>query len=499
MDSNINLIHNYFENQVVNTPNKIAVQFNDKSITYTELNKKSNALAHYLRSKSIGVEDKVVVNVDRSINLIISLLAVLKSGAAYVPINSKYPKNRINHIYDDVKPKLTITSKKSELKTSLVIDDFDFDKHPWDNLEVINSEKNLAYIIYTSGSTGIPKGVMIEHRNTCQFLKWAKDYYMMNEKDVLVAFAPVIFDLSVFEIFTTLISGAKLIIAEKPYDIYKEDILNEVSFISTVPSAFRSLTAFQKFFEEKFNLPKLSKFNFAGEVVDIELINKVYENLNPDIIYNCYGPTETTTYATVYPFLRNSFDKVFLGHPITPTQIFILDKNKNEMPCCEIGEIYIGGACVSRGYVNFEEETNKRFLTIPGIEGKVYKTGDLGSKNELGVISYHGRIDNQVKIKGYRIELEEVEIALRSLNFVQQAAVISIEKDGNLILIAFLVFNINKDFDILEVRNHLKDNIPSYMIPTSIFKIEKLPITMTGKLDRIKLLQDYKKLINHIQ
>jgi amino acid adenylation domain-containing protein len=488
------LIQVLFEKQVLLSENKIAIQHQTEEITYNDLNKKANRIADYLRKKGIKSEDRIIINLERSIDLIVAILGALKSGAAYVPVDAKYPANRLKYIYKDADPKFIITSKaSSKLWTEenvIILDDFEFEDFSFSNPEIINESNNLAYIIYTSGSTGTPKGVMVEHKNAFHFLNWSKRTYNLDEKDVVVSLAPVIFDLSIFEIFAPLISGSKLIVLNKPIDIFNDNILNQVTLLSTVPSAFKSITAFQAFFENNIVMPNLNQFNFAGEKLDLDLVQKVYKYLNPKIIYNCYGPTETTTYATVFEIDRDYEGEIFIGKEITPTIVHILDDDLNELPYNEIGEIYISGECVTRGYLNLDEDSIQKFI-IDKNNRRIYKTGDLGTKNKDGFVSYHGRIDDQVKIKGHRIELGEIESFLLKYDNIKQAVILPYENFNNTMLAAYILLkDTEEEFDIQKLREYLKNNIPIYMIPVNFIIIEYLPLTLSGKLDKNKLIKE---------
>lgn len=492
------IIHELFQEQVKKNPNLIALECGKSTLTYRELNERSNCFANYLRSRNIGKEDKILIALDRSSDYVISMLGILKSGAAYVPIDLRFPDNRIKIIINDTKTKLVISSSNNlerfkHLNTVFNISDFIFGDFSKNDLPTVNEKNDLAYIIYTSGSTGIPKGVMVEHKNSVSFLKWARSEYKLDTSDVCIAFAPFIFDLSIFEIFVPLISGSKVIIAQKPYEIFDEKKLSEITLISTVPSAFKSLSAFKRFFEENYKLPKLRQFNFAGEALEKAMVDKVFDHLKPDIIYNCYGPTETTTYATVYPFHRNTeftLTEVPLGKSIQPTSIYILNERHEELPAYAVGEIYIGGDCVTRGYLNLKEETNSKFLKIKNIEGKVYKTGDLGYIDNQKYLYYCGRIDNQIKLKGYRIELNEIELALNSCNQVSQSCVLLVEKESEKYLAAFIVPKENEDILTDEINAKLMKNLPFYMIPSKYTVLDKMPIGLSGKLDKNALLQE---------
>gem|GEM_PF-6177662 len=489
-------IQGLFESQVRLNPDRIALTDKINELTYQQLNIKSNIVAGILRGHDIFPEDKVLICIERDASLIIGLLGTLKSGAAYIVIDPKYPNHRIESIIVDVQARIVITSKKfaalftgKPLQIILIENLLALPDSP-ENPVNVNSDSNLAYIIYTSGSTGVPKGVMVEHRNCCNFLLWSKAFYEVRDDDVFASFAPAFFDLSIFEMFTPLISGARLMVAERPFDIYDDRFLSEITVLSTVPSALKSLTAFRQLLDGNYKLPKLKHFNFAGEVLEMALVNKVKTILSPKNIYNCYGPTETTTYATVLKLEGEAHTKPTIGCPVALAKIYILDEYLIPVPDGIEGEIFIGGPPVTRGYHNQSGLTREKFL--PELDNnfdKMYRTGDIGIKLHSGEIKYLGRMDGQVKIKGYRIELGEIESALLQCDVISDAAVLtySINEDEQS-LAAFLIGE--KVIDTDDLKSELRKVLPIYMIPTYFKFLENFPITPTGKLDSVALLKE---------
>ncbi len=474
LDYDVNkTIVDLFEEQVSRTPNEIVIVVETREFTYAQINERSNKLANYLRDTyKLQPEDLIGVKLERNEELLITILAVLKSGAAYVPIDIKYPVDRIKYIEQDSNCKVIVDTY--ELNQFAEVSQ----KYSGDNLDKINSTSDLAYIIYTSGSTGKPKGVMIEHRNAVAMLKWAIREFEHTNFDIIYAVTSHCFDLSVFEMFYPLVIGKKIRMIESGLAIPEYISDDSRILINTVPSVIQSLLKKQVVFDN------VVAINMAGEPIPIELSNAVNEL---DIeIRNLYGPSEDTTYSSCFKIER-TFDKsIPIGKPIDNTQFYILSEDMTLQPHGVIGEIYISGKGLSRGYLNSEHLTSEKFISNPFIKDtRLYKTGDLGRWLPDGEIEFFGRKDNQVKIRGYRIELGEIEKAITSQDIVEQATVIIKREEIDASIIAYLVAP--ETLDKQNLRFRLNNILPDYMLPNYFVIVDKIPLTPNGKVDKSAL------------
>ncbi|ELS02826.1 non-ribosomal peptide synthase/amino acid adenylation enzyme [Xenococcus sp. PCC 7305] len=437
-------IHQLFEEQVSKTPNQIAVVFEEQELTYQELNNKANQMAHYLQS--FGVEPEILVGLcaERSLEMIVGILGILKAGAAYVPLDPNYPPARLSHILLDsgVEFLLTQESLESALpanQAQVIYLDTDWWKIEQQSEKNLDSRSNveshyLAYVIYTSGSTGQPKGVAIEHRSLCNLAQTQKKLFDLNHTSRVLQFASLSFDASVWEIFMALTSGASLILARACELIPGDDLQRILAQYSithlTLPPSSLAVLPNNEF-------PALNYLIVAGESCSKELVDRWSIGRH---FFNAYGPTESTVCATIAE-INDVREKITIGHPIANTQIHILDSHRQLVPVGVSGEIYIGGDGLARGYLNRPKLTSEKFITNPFENGKrLYKTGDLARYLPDGNIEFIDRIDNQVKIRGFRIELGEIESTLNSHPQIQKAVVIA-RKDifSNQRLIAYLV------------------------------------------------------------
>ncbi len=479
-----------FEAQAAKTPKNTALVFENESITYAALNQRANQLARYLKKLGVGPETLVSVCMDRSPEMIISLLGILKSGGAYVPVDPDYPAERIAYILEDSASKYVITkaatrellSEQSGNRT-LVLEEH-LDKISTESTEAPESNilpENLAYVIYTSGSTGKPKGVMIEHQNVYCFLNWCQSEFSGDPFDVVYGVTSICFDLSVFEIFYTLTVGKKLRLLKNALDIKTSLPDDKRVLLNTVPSVVRNLL------DDSVDLSAVSVLNMAGEPIP----KSVTDRLDPEkmLIRNLYGPSEDTTYSTNYRLQKGQ--PVWIGRPIANTQIYILGKYLNLMPSGGIGEICIGGAGLSRGYLNQPGLSAEKFIQNPfeaHPSARLYKTGDLGRWTPQGDLDFLGRIDAQVKIRGFRIELGEIEAVLQQSSLVKACVVLVKEADtADKQLIAYVVPETT--FDKEAIRQHLQAKLPDYMLPSLLIELTEMPLTPNGKIDK-KALPD---------
>ncbi|MEO6732561.1 MAG: amino acid adenylation domain-containing protein [Ferruginibacter sp.] len=488
-------IVNLFERQAESTPNDIALVFKDQHLSYKELNEQSNQLAHYLTSKGVKEEVLIPVCIERSIEMIVGIMGILKAGAAYVPLDPDYPQERINYMLLDTGASIVVSSKAGRSRlpfhenrevVELDTNWSNISHHKKDNLLTSPSPEHLAYIIYTSGSTGTPKGVMIEHKGLAASTLARKSYYQSFGSVFLIpSFS---FDSSVAVIFGTLITGGSLVLCENQH--IKDanavrGILKNVDTIFCVPSYYRLLLE-ERIVEDSL----LSKVILGGEDLDEQLVTRHFTETNNILLYNEYGPTEYTVWATVAK-IENP-NKVTIGAPINNTSIYIVGKEGGINPIGVAGEICIAGDGLARGYLNNEELSKQKFVANPFSSedgARMYKTGDLGRWLPEGNIEFIGRADNQVKIRGYRIELGEVENVLRQCEQVNQALVLAHQQnvDGKQ-LVGYIVPQ-EGELDREALIHYLSSKLPQYMIPGLWIELKQLPLTSNGKIDR-KALPD---------
>jgi amino acid adenylation domain-containing protein len=461
-----------FEEQVRKTPDHIAVVCEDKELSYQELHEQSNQFAHYLQQNyAIGPDDFVGIKQERSEWMIISVLAVLKSGGAYVPIDMAYPQERIDYIEKDTSCKVCIDS--NELMK------FRKDQKKYSK-KTVNSKtrvSDLAYVIYTSGSTGRPKGVLIEHKNAYAFIKWCHDEFRNSAVDTVLFTTSLNFDLSVFEIFYTLTTGKEIKVLKDGLSIPKNLDTNKRQLINTVPSVVGFLL------QQEMSFDTVSVLNMAGEPIPANYRTAIKGKVKE--IRNLYGPSEDTTYST---FIRIDQDeRELIGKPISNTQVYILNDADKLTPLGVVGEICISGDGLARGYLNQEELTNAKFVNNPFKKGeRLYKTGDLGRWLPDGNIDFLGRKDNQVKIRGYRIELGEIEHALQSYAAIEGAVVLARENQNKeKELVAYITAKSEQTTN--ELRAYLKEMLPEYMLPAHFVQLDALPLTANGKVDKKSL------------
>jgi amino acid adenylation domain-containing protein len=484
-------IHDFVAQQAARTPEALALVGEKERITYRELNAKANQIAHFLMKHGAGPDVPVGIYCERSAHLVAGILGILKAGSAYVPLDPNYPKERLRYILEDAKAPIVLT------QASLADELPDFGGRricldgEWDSIARESEENpatevwpdNLAYVLFTSGSTGRPKGVALEHRNAANLIRWAKDVFSPEELAGVLFSTSVCFDLSVFELFVTLSAGGRIILAPDVLRLPTLATKNEVTLINTVPSAMAELVRTGGIAES------VKTVNLAGEPLPETLVEQIYATTNVEKINNLYGPTETCTYATYTPVRRGR--PVTIGKPIANTRVYVLDARRNPAPIGVVGELYIAGDGVARGYLNHTELTFERFIPDPFDResgGRLYTTGDLGRLLPDGNVDFRGRVDNQVKIRGFRIELGEIEAVLTQHAAVEANAVIGHEETaGGRRLVAYVVFRAGQAADAGELRAFLKLKLPDYMLPSQFVVLERLPYLPTGKVDRSAL------------
>ncbi|MBK8549760.1 MAG: amino acid adenylation domain-containing protein [Ignavibacteria bacterium] len=493
-----------FEAQVLKTPDNIALVFEDKHLTYLELNECSNQLAHYLRSKGVKTETLVPICIGRSMEMITGILGILKAGGVYVPVDPDYPEERIKFILEDTAANVVVTGKEVSAKLSdrentniIEIDGqwSEISAQPKDNLKTSVKPDNPAYIIYTSGSTGKPKGVMIAHNNVVSLFKTEPPVFDFNEKDVWTMFHSFCFDFSVWEMYGALFYGGRLVIVPKQItkdaSLFSEFLLSEkVTVLNQTPSSFYVL---QDILTDTEKLISVRYVIFGGEALNPSKL-QAWKQTYPDCkLINMYGITETTVHVTYTEIEWDNIrsGKSIIGKPIPSLGIYILDSNQNLLPSGIAGELCIAGAGLSRGYLNLPELTKEKFINNPFSEepgARLYRSGDLGIRSEDSNIEYLGRIDEQVKIRGFRIELGEIESVLQESESVRQSVVLARDTEGGgKRLVGYVVPE--GDFNKEAIMIYLSSRLPEYMVPALWVELESLPLTQNGKTDR-KALPD---------
>ncbi|MCF5758189.1 non-ribosomal peptide synthetase, partial [Pseudomonas syringae] len=478
-------IHGLFEAQVERTPQAVAVVHGDVHLSYRELNNRANQLAHHLRDIGVKPDSRVAICVERSEAMVVGLLAILKAGGGYVPLDPAYPADRIAYMLQDSAPAAVLAQNMTlGLLADVSVPLINLDAAALQAQSVQNphvpglTAAHLAYVIYTSGSTGLPKGVMIEHRNTVNFLTWAHQSFDSTVLAKTLFSTSLNFDLAVYECFAPLTCGGSINVVTDVLALQQDE--HDVSLINTVPSALKALLESGGLSES------VHTVNVAGEALKRSLVESLFEQTRVKRLCNLYGPSETTTYSSWVSMDREQGFAAHIGKPVGNTQFYLLDKQMQPVPLGVPGEIYIGGAGVARGYLNRDDLTAERFLSDPFSKipnARMYKTGDLGRWLADGNIEYLGRNDDQVKIRGFRIELGEVEACLARHKEVKEAVVMAREDvPGDKRLVAYFTADSEVSLDVL--REHLMNQLPDYMVPAAYVRLESLPLTPNGKLDR---------------
>lgn len=491
--------HELFEQQVALNPEAVALVFGKRRVSYGELNERANRVAHYLRRRGVGPDMLVGVCLERSPEMVVALLAVWKAGGAYVPLDPSYPPERLSFMVEDAQTLLLLTEEKcrplfSTANDRVICLDRDWpllSKEPGDNPASLANPSNLAYVIYTSGSTGKPKGAMIVHRGLVNYLCWAIKAYAVEPGRSVPVHSSISFDLTVTSLYTPLLAGGQVELL--PEGIGAENLLaalvgaGDRSLVKITPAHLKLISE-QILPEQAARMSRV--FVIGGENLLAENI-RLWRDAAPETrLINEYGPTETVVGCCVYEVQPTDprSGSVPIGRPIANTQLHVLDQNMQPVAPGAMGELYIGGVGVARGYLNRAELTAERFLPDPfsGVSGaRLYKTGDLARYREDGTLEYLGRADDQVKVHGYRIELGEIEATLSAQPGVKSCAVVVREDEqGNKQLVGYVVSRAGEVPGTDELRGFLREKLPQYMIPARFVYLDELPLTPNGKVDR---------------
>lgn len=504
-----NTIISMFEDVVRKNGKKTAVIFQDEEITYQKLNEMVNQLACELSAEGIGYGRKAAILLECSPLQIISILAILKCGAVYVPIDPSYPLERIAFMLEDSKSEMVVTNRESAEKCkagemAFYIEDINFNVSVKEEVESECTPKELsledeAYIIYTSGSTGRPKGVVVTEKGIMRIAK-NPNYITITEEDKLLQLANYAFDGSVFEIFGTLLNGAAFIMVPKSQAI-DIPVLADIIAKKNISMFFMTTALFNLLVDYDVNvLSNVRRILVGGESLSVRHMRRVVEYLGPGRVANIYGPTETTVFAAYYTIdeIPENMENIPIGHAVSNTSLYVLDKEKRILPSGVPGELYIGGSGVAKEYLNNEQLTEEKFIQLDfGRKERVYKTGDRVKMTSAGELVFLGRTDFQIKLNGFRIELEEIEKQIDSIEGIKEILVkAQKDRNGSIYIAAYYTVQSEKyQFITPEyIREYLLKVIPEYMVPSRMLCMDKLPLTSNGKIDRIALPEiEYKE------
>jgi surfactin family lipopeptide synthetase C len=490
-------LHQLFESQVERTPERIAVVFAGQQLTYRELNERANQVGHYLRKFGVGPDVLVGLFMERSLEMVIGIYGIIKAGGAYVPLDPEYPSERVEFMAKETKAPVLLTQKhllsrlpRHDARVICLDTDWpEIARESADDTPNGVTEENLAYVIYTSGSTGKPKGVMNTHRGICNRLHWMQDAYRLTGADRILQKTLFGFDVSVWEFFWPLLFGARLIVARPKGHLdgnYLIKLIQEqgVTTLHFVPSMLEVFLDYP----EVAKCASLRRVICSGEALPRELQKRFFEKMSAEL-HNLYGPTEAAVDVTSWVCRRDCARRLVpIGRPVANTQLYILDRYLQPVPVGVIGELFIGGVQVARGYLNRPELTTEKFIPdpfsrVPG--ARLYRTGDLARYLADGTIEYLGRTDHQIKIRGIRIELGEIDAVLGSHKSVRQAVTTAREDTpGGKQLVAYLVLEDGEPPSAGDLRRYLKDRLPEQMVPSTFVIMEKFPLSANGKIDR---------------
>lgn len=508
-------LHNFFEEQAEKKPNKIALEFKNNALTYRQLNERSNKLAHYLRNKKkVRPGTIVAIMFKRSAEMVVGILGVMKSGAAYLPIDPELPNKRIEYMLKQSGAKLLITNKEEIININFenssinkeqnkisITENFDIvdinnklvKNARVTNLKKINKLNDLIYVMYTSGSTGKPKGVVVNHKNVINFFYGINKAIPALRKQKTLAFTSFMFDIYFLEIIVPLANGSRvfLLTEDEKRDLFKMSKIvkdQKTNILQFTPSVLNNAIKNSEFIE---SIKNVENILVGGEIFKKELLESLEKYVNKKVkIYNLYGPTETTIWSTVKRLERNNKNKknqvISVGKPIINTQVYVLNKQKKILPWGIPGELYISGDGLSEGYVNNQRKSKEVFLKHPFIkDGRIYKTGDIAKINKKEEVEILGRVDKQIKVRGFRIEPEEIELSIKKIKKIKDCIVI---KNNNRLVAYYTLSNMKNNLSFFDIKNKLKESLPSYMIPNYFLLVDKMPLSINGKLDTKSLV-----------
>jgi amino acid adenylation domain-containing protein len=496
-DSPAPTLVSWFERQAAQTPDRIAVSGANEQLSYRELDTRAERLATQLRSRDVGPEVKVGLFLERTPQLVVAILAVLKAGGAYVPIDPAYPTERTAFVIADAALGVIVTEQALVRRLPgpaprlVCVDALEETPPARVTSQAAATADSLAYVIYTSGSTGRPKGVEITHRNVVRLFTAATEWFRFGPDDVWTLFHSAAFDFSVWELWGALLYGGRLVVV--PYGVSRspEDFLallvrERVTVLNQTPSAFRALQALAV--RTAPNLA-LRYIVFGGEALDVRSLRPWFDRFGdeqPQLI-NMYGITETTVHVTMRPLTRDDIrGGSVIGAPLPDLQLHVLGAGGEPVGEGETGELYVGGAGLARGYLNRPELTAARFVTLATMPGvRLYRSGDLARRLPNGDLEYLGRADQQVKIRGFRIELGEIENVLAEISGVQSAVVVARDGEhGEKRLTAYVIGDPALRPSVAALREHAASRLPEYMVPAQFVMLDRLPLTVHGKVDR---------------
>lgn len=487
-------IHELFYQQAQRTPDAVAVSSEEGQLSYSGLNDRADRLARHLAALGAGPETRVAICVERGLDTVIGLLGVLKSGAAYVPMDPNYPTGRLAYMLDNSQSSLLLTQERLLAKLPdftgkrICLDGgWEGDEPGWVGPGPKATAQNLAYVIYTSGSTGKPKGVAVSHGALANYISWAKDVYLRGEELDFCLYSSLAFDLTITSVYTPLVTGNKVqVLRQQGREPLPEEIMSNADFgiLKLTPSHLLMIK------QRDNRHSAVKRLIVGGEAFDASLASEVYESFGGGVeIYNEYGPTEATVGCMIYRWDADQTDQpmVSIGRPAANTQIYLLDRSLNVVPQSVSGELYIGGEGLARGYLGQPELTAERFIPDPFCQrpgARVYKTGDLARYGPDGSINFIGRADHQVKIRGFRIEPGEVEFVLGQYEAVRENRVVA-QKDasGDVRLVAYVVPKEKRGPSVESMRSFLGEKLPSYMVPAAYVTLDAFPLTPNGKVD----------------
>ena len=498
-------ITDLFEEQVLKTPDTIALRQHELTMSYRELNERSNQLARYLISQGVKKQDNIGLLASRGFDMIIGMYAIMKAGGAYVPIDPDYPLERQEYILKNSAAVKVISDGNYPLEQFLTEGQFikmntlDLNGYENNNLGLAIDSKQLAYTIYTSGSTGRPKGVMIEHHSAVNLILWVNTEFQMGPNDRVLFITSMCFDLSVYDIFGLLAAGGSVVIVEQHelMDVPKlKDMLlkYEITYWDSVPSTMDYLVRELESADNGYLQKSLRVVFMSGDWIPVDLPTRIKKYFPETRVISLGGATEGTVWSNFFPVekVESNWKSIPYGRPMNNNFFYILDKQLNPVPRGVVGELYIGGVGVARGYANDKEKTDYAFVNDPfnsKAGGRMYRTGDLGRMLPSMNMEFIGRKDDQVKIRGYRIELGEIETVIRQCEFVSQAIVLArADKEGKKRLVSYVVGKGQYTRDA--VLSYIKGKLPDYMVPTLWLELDALPLTSNGKIDK-KALPDF--------